>query len=933
MELQGLSRSAVDNAILFTCLCHRYTQQAPDYDPDKDRAKANSKRPPRRVDTRSDHGVERQSRRGKRSSTAHGSRDKPSWQGSTALSQPLLAALQHPKPRPERRKKPSPRHKPMSASATKAHSASAMLTHDHKQHPASASFSTVDLNKEIEDTSRENLVSLLQGQTNKVKELRAQLAKQRRLNASLKRHHEQEMKDLVRGCWGDSLRVCTLADPHGVVATYVQEESRARDHMRHEKVAHDAEIMALKGQIATARRHAAKARRRCLRLETNAAKERALVAQLERDLQLEVPHTLQHRHDLTAVQHEQADAKDGKKAKRKDVSANDEPTHLDDFVANMLLAMRKREKLLVARRRKANKQAGKAGRPERKHGSSDGMVPGDVNKARAKAAHDTELARISAFAVAVDYFQRGTRLGAALKEWHSHAMGLRQALKKLEEETGRTSQAVSTDPELDIHFDGTPLVSELPPLSDDDTGGADGAADGDGSQNDGFDAWQGDGEDTPATGTLPEEQLAAGKERQREHNAAARVQASARGRIARRRVEALKQEKADQEEAQAAARVQAVARGRRDRKRVEDLRTAQAESAAATKMQAVARGNRDRKIAQGTQDRRARGIGAEQEAQAATKIQAAARGRRDRRRVEELRREAWAQDEGAQAAATKVQAYARGRRDRQRVAELRNQQGGGEGDSKDGAPGGDDDGDSGSDYAGDTFEDDGTAVEDYFSDGHDDDAAVASHNEHHVPPVRFSSFRVQGTQSDAPGAPGNARDDDTESAAHLNPEEDGRGLWVGVVRFGTDGFASAEGQRHVTVQVTQFTVPVDKSTSKSEGRATSSPDESGESKELLLVEAYDSRTVQSFGSSFVPLDSVEAGLKRMREASGNGATARRPLASGEGVPQLVRDLLQLVVLVDNFRADSIDLDPSWQLPLMEVDSDNGVVARAPISAE
>ena len=107
----------------------------------------------------------------------------------------------------------------MSASATKAHSASAMLTHDHKQHPASASFSTVDLNKEIEDTSRENLVSLLQGQTNKVKELRAQLAKQRRLNASLKRHHEQEMKDLVRGFWGVSLRVCTLADPHGVVAT------------------------------------------------------------------------------------------------------------------------------------------------------------------------------------------------------------------------------------------------------------------------------------------------------------------------------------------------------------------------------------------------------------------------------------------------------------------------------------------------------------------------------------------------------------------------------------------------------------------------------------------------------------------------------------------------------------------------------------------
>ena len=106
----------------------------------------------------------------------------------------------------------------------------------------------------------------------------------------------------------------------------------------------------------------------------------------------------------------------------------------------------------------------------------------------------------------------------------------------------------------------------------------------------------------------------------------------------------------DDAERLAATKIEAVARGRQDRKRVQELKE---QRKAAIKIEAVARGRQDRKRVEEMKEQR----------EAAVKIEAVARGRKDRRRVEVMRKE--------NEAAIKIEAVARGRKDRKRVHDLK----------------------------------------------------------------------------------------------------------------------------------------------------------------------------------------------------------------------------------------------------------------------
>lgn len=788
----------------------------------------------------------------------------------------------------------------------------------------------------------------------------------------------------------------TRASPPPRCTTTPQEEAVARETAKFTHLTHDVEVQAAKAQAATARRQAAVYRRRCAALEEQAAKERRLVAQLEHDLQLEVPRSRQHRLLVAEVtgttpgSHKRRGV--GREAESGASGRPDPPTHLDTFVQDMLLAMRGREAILAKRRKQQEEKLAR--------GAVD--APASMAKARAAAARDAELARISAFAVAVDYFQRNTRLSAALKEWHAYAKGLREALTRLEEDTKRRSNAPDHEPELDIGFDGVPLADAAAREAEEKQAAEEAAA----AANDGDDGSKERGPDPEVSEWAVSRSSSRGSSvgtghvgnGAREGAAATKVQAAMRGRRARQRVKRMRAESKSsdddaRQQAKAATRVQAAARGRRDRMRVKKLRAARhddadanndagAQHAAAARVQAVARGRRDRRRVNRMRASNVATPGDPAHEQAAVKLQAVARGRRDRRRVKRVRARNAAtpgSDPDQEQAAVKLQAVARGRRDRQRVKRMQEQPDEAAGDEAatseqelaavklqaaargrmarrqvtsthaeasqraasamsgeakaeaeadaagtvvdagDKAPAGSDGDD---DYGSDTFEDEGAPAaspqartgdaagaqdEPYFSGGEDNGGGDAGGNpsveatqQDRVPLIALSSFRA-ARHSPAP-TPRVGEDGygDGSETAHLYETVDGRGLWTGIVCVGTDGRVKVGAPRRMRIQMTRF---------KQAG---------GRNGEEVVVEAYDPNTVQSYGSARVTDADVAQGIERMQQL-GQADDAPELLRTTTGVPPLAIRLLRLLVVVDDFRAESLDYDVSWQLPLTEVD--------------
>ena len=723
----------------------------------------------------------------------------------------------------------------------------------------------------------------------------------------------------------------------------MQEELRSKESFRLEKLSRDVEGQAHQQQVAAAKKSAAAWRRRCKVLEDIQTQERRLVASLGRQLRLDLP-------GRSKKQQQQQQQRSRQSGDRGGAAAQEDDSHLDTFVADMLAVLRSRVK------------QGRGGAKKGTRGGGRGR--------------DDVMARMAGFAVAVDYFQRATRLGAALKAWHGYGTRAHALLKTAAKPDGAGGFDVDdiAPPPLNINFDG---------VSNDDAGAED-----DGSLSE--DEEQGKQEEEQG----PDQEQEQEQEQGQAPNSASKHRNTPQQRSGRRQQQRRRGRRGHQKRPTSRSSPRSRARSRYR----SPARSPRAKAGAA---------NAQQQQQQQQQSSAPAVQGADDEQAAALMIQRHARGRMERRRLEDERR-----------AARTIQRHARGRRDRQRVKEekaaastiqrhvkgrltrkrLREESkaaaiiqrrararmgnsgatagpntsslnakstsasasvtadadatddleastgttpragehspratdnaeplardsedeaffsSGGESDGDDGVPAirrhsvGGNEGGADASSTTTTSGTDGTAPTPLRR-------TMSKHAK--VPSVRFASFSHHG--------PSAALLKGGVDIAQLFEDEDGRGVWTGVVCVDTDGRVRVGAPRRLQVQVTAFDYV--RSPRHADAGGGGGGDETEQQVSELIVELFDHATVQSFGTASVRSDKLEVGLHRMRDSLPEEEATAPVLSSTEDVPAIVVTLLRLLLVVDDFRKDRLTIDESWQLPAFEVDEAAGKVVR------